>query len=71
MPLLLIALLALGLLLPGIAPAVTEKPATLQLTPYPQRMADRYTAKDGLPAGRVTAVQAEGKAVRAQAEGAG
>jgi hypothetical protein len=60
--------LLLLLLLPGAALPAPPRPPTLVLTGYAQRMADRYTARDGLPAGRVTRVEIDGTTVRAQTE---
>lgn len=48
--------------------AAAETPATYLLSPYPQRMSDRYTTRDGLPGKRATALQIKGDGVLAETE---
>src|SRR5437762_2201703 len=62
-----LAPICLLLLVPGVARSL-DRPSTLVLRAYPQRMADRYTTRDGLPGKRVTGIAADGKAIRAQTE---
>ncbi|HLV79486.1 MAG TPA: hypothetical protein VKT32_04360 [Chthonomonadaceae bacterium] len=56
----------------GILASLTARaavpPATYLLTSYPQKMADRYTARDGLPGKKVIAVVVEGDQVLVETE---
>ena len=60
--------LFLGLLLLA-TPAVTAGAnVTLVVQPFPQRMADRYTSRDGLPPGRILKIVVKGEQVVAESE---
>src|SRR5262245_27906390 len=61
-----------SLYLAFLAMSLAAASPTLVLKPYGQRLADRYTAKDGLPPGRILGIEAGGKAgIRAWGERAG
>src|SRR5437763_1697350 len=48
---------------------VTLAGPALVVKQFGQRLSDRYTVRDGLPAGRILRIEVEGKAVRARGEG--
>jgi hypothetical protein len=69
LPLLPIVLLVVWmLLLPAAAFSLPDRPPTLIVPAFPQRMAARYTTTHGLPAARVTHIRVEDRTVRAQTE---
>jgi hypothetical protein len=65
-------MLLLGLavaMLPGAGDARPGPAATLVVGRFPQRRAEWFTQRDGLPAGRITQIQVDGKRVRVSGEG--
>lgn len=58
-----VILVSLCLLAPGMARSADPRSGGMVVGSFPQRRADRYTTRDGLPSGKALDVVVEGKAV--------
>src|SRR5438445_11539759 len=60
--------IATALIVAASIMSVASAGPTLVVKEYGQRLSDRYTGRDGLPAGRIVGIEVDGKSVRAWGE---